>query len=612
MGLRAKLAVGFLVPLAVTTLAIALLETGHTAHTSVDNLASLGNLLVRQTFEEMRTDKPANLQALRGNRGFRDFLSSVLAFGEGVVSVRIEDPHGVAVVAEPEILEGRRVTDVPSIHQLQAQGRWWETLSMFLNRQQGSIYKTSGVVQINGLYAGTIKIELSTALIAARVRQSIRTGLYLIGMALVLGSVAGTVLVGTVLRSVTALTAGIEQLAASQAGADIKIESRDELGQLAGKFNLLSRRIMADRRQWEQERNRLVSAVRSISDAVMLLNSAGRVMFANPEALGRLGLPDGITIGKNIANLLGRDHPLVRLAGTALHAHTDLHNVRMDLNGPGSPQFSVSMTAMDLGGGNPGSLLVLRDVSSLEELEDTLNFSRIMARQGRLLSGIGHQLRNPLHAIGMQLELLADDAQRGLPLNERIEGIRSELGRITRTIGSLLRFIRLDRLEVSSFSLPDLLREVAARGVISDKLRVDFQLDGAINNLEADRALMVEALGNIVANAAEAMPDGGTIKVSTAPAGPEGVEIVVVDEGGGIDPEHLSSIFDFCFTTKPAGTGIGLPMALRIVDLHHGTLEISSTPGRGATVRITIPLRQAATAHEPNSANGVAAGEIHA
>ena len=79
---------------------------------------------------------------------------------------------------------------------------------MFLNLPPGSIYKTSGVVQIDGLYAGTIKIELSTALIAARVRRSIRTGLYLIGFALVLGSVAGTVLVGTVLRSVTALTAG--------------------------------------------------------------------------------------------------------------------------------------------------------------------------------------------------------------------------------------------------------------------------------------------------------------------------------------------------------------------------------------------------------------------
>jgi signal transduction histidine kinase len=612
MGLRAKLAIGFVVPLAVTSLTIALLETGHTTQSSVDHLASLGNLLVHQIFEEMRADKPANLQDLRDSRGFRNFISSVLAFGEGVVSVRIEDSNGVTVVAVPESLEGRHVADVPSIYQLQAEGGWWETLSMFLYRRPGGIYETSGLVQINGRYAGIIKIELSTALIAARVRHSIKAGLYLIGLALVLGSAVGMALVGTVLRSVTALSMAIERVAVTQTSVDIKVESRDELGQLADKFNLLSRRIMADRRQWEQERNRLVSAVRSINDAILLLNSSGRVMFANGEALGRLGLPDGITLGKNIASLLGRDHPLVRLVGTALSTHSDLHNIHMDLNGPGSPRFSVSVTAMELGDGNHGSLLVMRDVSSVEELEDTLNFSRIMARQGRLLSGIGHQLRNTLQAIGIQLELLADDVHRGLPLNERIDGIRSELGRITRTISSLLRFIRLDRLEVGSFSLPELLREIALRHVPSDKYRVDFQLDSEIRNLEADRALLAEALGNIFANAAEAMPDGGTIKISTDLAGPEGVEIMVADEGSGIDPDHLNSIYDFSFTTKPNGAGIGLPMALRIVDLHHGTLEISSAQGHGAMVRIMMPLTQASTKAEPNSATEVRVGKIHA
>src|SRR5579863_349172 len=106
MGLRAKLAVGFMVPLAVTTLAIGLLETGHTTQSMVNHLASLGNLLVHQTFEEMRASRPPDLQALRDNRAFRSFLSSALAFGEAVVSVRVEDPAGVTVVAAPESLEG--------------------------------------------------------------------------------------------------------------------------------------------------------------------------------------------------------------------------------------------------------------------------------------------------------------------------------------------------------------------------------------------------------------------------------------------------------------------------------------------------------------------------
>jgi signal transduction histidine kinase len=611
MGLRAKLAVGFLVPLAVTTLAIGLLETGHTTQSMVDHLSSLGNLLVHQTFEQMRASRPSNLQDLRDNRTFRSFINSVLAFGDAVVSVRVEDPNGITVVAAPDSLEGKRITDVPSIGQLQGEGGWWETLSMFLDLQPGTIYKSSGAVEINGQYAGTIKIELSTALIAARVRRSILTGLYLIGVALALGSMAGTIMVGTVLRSVTALTAGIEQLAISQSGTDVKVQSRDELGTLADKFNLLSRRIMADRQQWEEERDRLTLAVRSINDAVLLLNSSGRLIFANPEALGRLGLPDGVSLGKELGVLLGRDHPLVRLAGTALKAHSDLHNVRLEFNGAGSPQFLVSLLAMDFGRGNRGSLLLLRDVSSVEDLEDTLNFSRVMARQGRLLSGIGHQLRNPLHAIGIQLELLADDARNGTPLEPRIEGIRTELARMTRTISSLLRFIRLDRIEAARFRVDELVREVALR-YVGGKHRAEFKFGGDVEYLEADRALLVEALSNIVANAVEAMPEGGTIAFSTSAAAHNHVQIAVADEGGGIDPEHLSSIFDFCFTTKAGGAGIGLSMAMRIVDLHRGTLQIASRPGSGTVVRITLPVEQAAAGYPSDSSSGLEVERAHA
>ncbi|GEM_PF-1887811 len=609
MGLRAKLAVGFMVPLAVTTLAIGLLETGRTTQSMVDHLSSLGNLLVHQTFEQMRASRPSNLQDLRNNRAFRSFINSVLAFGDAVVSVRVEDPNGVTVVAAPEALEGQRVAAEPSIGQLKAEGGWWETLSMFLNLQPATIYKATGAVEINGQYAGTIQIELSTALIAARVRQSIITGLYLIGIALALGSIAGTLMVGTVLRSVTALSAGIEQLAAAQTSGDVKIQSRDELGQLADKFNLLSRRIMADRHQWEQERDRLTLAVRSINDAVLLINSSGRVIFANSEALGRLGLPDGIALGKDLGSLLGRDHPLVRLAGTALKAGGDLHNVRLDLNGSGPPRFLVSLLAMDFGHGQRGSLLLLRDISAVEELEDTLNFSRVMARQGRLLSGIGHQLRNPLHAIGIQLELLADDARNGTPLQARIEGIRSELGRMTRTISSLLRFIRLDRIEPVRFSINDLVREAAVRHV-AGKHQAEYQLDESAQYIEADRALIAEALNNIVANAVEAMPEGGTVTFGTELLDPDHVRITVADQGGGIDPDHLSSIFDFCFTTKAGGAGLGLSMALRIIDLHRGTLQIASHPGRGTIVRITLPVEQAGS--QTDYCTGLKIQEAHA
>jgi len=132
-----------------------------------------------------------------------------------------------------------------------------------------------------------------------------------------------------------------------------------------------------------------------------------------------------------------------------------------------------------------------------------------------------------------------------------------------------------------------------------------------VTDIEGDRALLAEALGNLVANAIEAMPEGGRVKISSRLAVGEGAEIIVHDEGTGIEQENLSSIFDFCFTTKPAGAGIGLSMAMRIIDLHRGTLKIGSQPGRGTTVRITLPLRQAVKTFT-SPAPGVQAGEFHA
>jgi signal transduction histidine kinase len=90
------------------------------------------------------------------------------------------------------------------------------------------------------------------------------------------------------------------------------------------------------------------------------------------------------------------------------------------------------------------------------------------------------------------------------------------------------------------------------------------------------------------------------------------VLIAVADQGCGIDPEHLSSIFDFCFTTKTSGAGIGLSMALRIIDLHHGTLQISSRPNQGATVRIAVPITYTRADYQPDAPPGLGAGGVHA
>jgi signal transduction histidine kinase len=132
------------------------------------------------------------------------------------------------------------------------------------------------------------------------------------------------------------------------------------------------------------------------------------------------------------------------------------------------------------------------------------------------------------------------------------------------------------------------MREVA-KGVNEPSIEVRCELDSASAFLNADRAVLMEALLNIVRNAVDAMPEGGRLTLKSALA--EGfVELSVTDTGQGIAPEHMEDIFQLYFTTKEDGNGVGLPLALRAVDLHGGTLNIESGLNKGTSVRIRLPL----------------------
>src|SRR5207253_1298779 len=156
-------------------------------------------------------------------------------------------------------------------------------------------------------------------------------------------------------------------------------------------------------------------------------------------------------------------------------------------------------------------------------------------------------------------------------------------------IDALLRFMRPEQLKPTSLHLNGLLGEVAATAKRPD-IRVEYDFDGTVRTITADRALLAEALRNIVSNAVDAMPQGGRLTIGTRRL-PEGfVEIRVSDEGEGIAPQDTGRIFNLYFTTKKGGSGLGLPLALRAVDLHQGTIEVDSQPGSGTTVRVRLPI----------------------
>jgi signal transduction histidine kinase len=448
----------------------------------------------------------------------------------------------------------------------------------------------SSPVEINKLPFALIKVGLSTALIASEVRRAVSNVIF-IAVVVIVMSLLGALLAGALLLApVAAITAEVERLAAGRDTGGLLIRGRDELSALARKFNELSHRVRSDRVQWEDERGRFINIFRSIDDAVLLLDGAGIVRFSNDDAQGRLGLPaGGLAQGKSLASLIGESHPLVRMARTATAAGTELRDVAIE-EGQGKDKSRLLVSIFPLGGDSTraGQLVIVRDLGQVQELESVVDNSERLARLGGLFSGVAHQIRNPLNAITLELELLSQDARASKPVEDHVHAVREEMSRIDLVIEALMRFMRPGRLKIERVAANDLMREVA-KGVNEPSIEVRCELDSASAFLNADRAVLMEALLNIVRNAVDAMPEGGRLTLKSALA--EGfVELSVTDTGQGIAPEHMEDIFQLYFTTKEDGNGVGLPLALRAVDLHGGTLNIESGLNKGTSVRIRLPL----------------------
>jgi signal transduction histidine kinase len=593
MGFRGKLALVFASLLIVAVTAISALEFERTTRLMVSNLDDAGVALANQIFEQMRVALGQHhgdaVTALRSDPAISSSLRSAQAFTKGVVYARIEGVDGSLIAGTP--LGSYNVSlQIRPFEELSGEVSRHFPLEQLRSLWNERVYEISRPVEMNAKPFAVIKVGLSTALVEREVRATLK-GIFTVALiGVVLALVGGAIAGAFFLRPVAAIASGVEELASGKSDFRVSVAAHDEFGTLAEKFNQLSRRIKNDRAQWETERGQFFNIFRSITDALLLLDARGHVLFANAEAQGKLGLPaGGLADGRPLALLLGRDHPLNRMIENAYVVGSEVRDVAMEL-GRGTTAMRVLVSIFSLGQGPepPGLLVIVRDLEPVQELENVVNYSGRLARLGGLISGVAHQIRNPLNAMNLQLELLNEECAQGKPVEARVMKVRNEITRLDEAISALLRFMRPEQLKLADIDLGDLLHEVG-REVERPGIVVKYDLDTVASRVTADRALLGEALRNLAKNAVEAMPDGGEIEFETQLADDGYVEISVKDQGQGIAAEHLGHIFNLYYTTKEGGSGLGLSLALRAVDLHYGMMEVQSNPGAGTLVKIKLP-----------------------
>jgi signal transduction histidine kinase len=231
----------------------------------------------------------------------------------------------------------------------------------------------------------------------------------------------------------------------------------------------------------------------------------------------------------------------------------------------------------------------------IEQLHRTqMSRAEHLATLGELATGLAHEIRNPLAGIAGVIEIAGRDLPSTSPARAVIRDVRLEIAQINRILTDLLQAARPHRPEVRASDLNITVEHavmLARQQVLSKPIRIELEKDPHLPIVEHDSDQIHQVVLNLLLNSVQAIEGAGAVRVVMATKKDKAL-ISVADSGRGISPEHLPFIFRPFYTTKGNGTGLGLSLARRIVEDHHGRIEVASELGRGTEFLVTIPIRQ--------------------
>jgi signal transduction histidine kinase len=378
---------------------------------------------------------------------------------------------------------------------------------------------------------------------------------------------------------------------------------RDEFTKAINAARRVGQELSVAREERFQAHRRFGALMKVMDVGVLLLDRDEKLDFANTPARELLDCPDGSDMSerwKEVRQTL--DHPLSLWAGreTSGAARLDL-----ELSSNGRPK-RLRFEIYRLDDESEGYLVLVKSREMMEALEKELGLAIQMRGLGRFYAAFAHDLKAPLNAMSMNLELLhqaiAKAQTEGVPTFERqeryIQVLRNEVFRLDRELRTLLSHASPPTDTLQEFDLRDLVHDLATLlDPQARRQRITFTAnlpDGEVT-FTGHRDRLKQALLNIVINALEAMPDGGELSIGLSSEGGQ-VQISVRDTGPGIPEDLQRKIYDMSFTTKSGGSGVGLFVANSVVQSYGGLIRIDSSPGKGTVFHVFLPVPVASRA----------------
>ncbi len=558
--------------------------------------------------------------SLQQDKALQALLASVIRYSPTVFDVSIADSENRAMVSTDPTLDNQLLPPEPDYAEL-LNGGVVPLLEAVFGPPR--VYSISLPIVRNNQPFIVVRVGIRTTFLKNTLAPWIWPALTFTGISMVTSLAVAAFLANLALKPIADISRRLDLLAEAEAeagqstgqaalpdGQTRELEKRssssrpDTVDIVSTKIDKIGRRMRNVEEVFSALRDNLNQVMTNLQDGIMLFTQDARAVLVSDSMERFLGtsrqnlygatideiFKDGTLLDQTILKAFDTGRPLVQTeikteTGRTLEVSLDL------IKDPAATNSRESL----------GALLTLHDVESVREIENELELSRRLAAIGRLTSGVGHEVKNPINAIVVHLELLrtklnlAGSDSRAV---RHLDIIESEIQRLDRVVQTLVDFSRPVELQLKDQDLRGVVSSVlmlASAELETRNVRVVSELPQRELLAKLDADLIKQAILNIVLNGAQAMEElgGGELTVHMREEGRMAV-LNIIDQGTGIPDDIRDKIFDLYFTTKKEGSGIGLAMAYRILQLHNGSIDVQSSPSTGTIFALRIPLLTAA------------------
>jgi signal transduction histidine kinase len=550
--------------------------------------------------------------ALRRDQPLTDVMNTIMRYSDTVQDVSVTDARGMTLVSSDPDAVNQLASFRFGLKSLQGGGMTRQIRVVF---GKPRVLDTSQALDRNGMPFLVAHVGVRSTFLKNSYEPWLRDALVFALVAALAAMLSAGVLANVALRPLEAISARLDSLtrASGELGSDSSARmlaagtGSDTVIRVTKTIDRLGEQMRTQEAGYTALQANLNQMLDTLRDGVLLFTADRRAVMVSDAVAYFLATPvsEGHEemVGKRLEEIFA---PKSALGAAVLEAFAEGGQISaQSVTLEDGRQVQISLDRIDDGlggGGNMGTLLTLRDMESAAQLGQELEVARRLAAIGKLTSGVGHEVKNPINAMVVHLELLRGKlapggreafggAQRHVDI---LAGEMQRLDRVVQTLADFSRPMELHLREQDLRQIVGVVIELTAAEMEEHGVQVTVDVPHEAMMVRADAELMQQALLNLLLNGMQAMPAGGAMQVRMRRDHQLAV-VEVVDEGEGIPVELLPRIFELYFTTKPKGSGIGLAMTYRILQLHGGAMEVRSnaeanSPERGTVFTFRLPI----------------------